>query len=81
MTEQGKPAETSGTEHTAAHDPAEDYKVEGLNLDDVHKDDEDVPAALERETDDGKGGAVVPKADFDSYTEADADVEEKEGDS
>lgn len=30
-------------------------------------DDEDVPAALERKTDDGKGGAVVPKADFDSY--------------
>jgi len=69
------------TTNEPTHDPAEDYKVEGLNLDDVHKDDEDVPAALERETDDGKGGAVVPKADFDAYTEADADVEAKEGDS
>jgi hypothetical protein len=30
-------------------------------------DEEDVPAALERATEDGKGGAVVPKADFESY--------------
>lgn len=30
-------------------------------------DDADVSVALERSTDDGKGGAVVPKADFDSY--------------
>lgn len=73
--------ETVNESNEPTHDPAEDYKVEGLNPADVHKDDEDVPAALERETDDGKGGAVVPKADFDSYTEADADVEEKEGDS
>ena len=63
------------------HDPADDYKVDGLNVDDVHHDEEDVPAALERETDDGKGGAVVPKADFDSYTEGDAALEEKEEDS
>lgn len=73
MTEQDKPAEVS-----EVHDPAEDYKVEGLDLNDVHRDDEDVPAALERETADGKGGAAVPKGDFDSYTEPDADVAEEE---
>lgn len=60
------------------HDPAEDYTADGLELDDVHHDEEDVSAALDRETDDGKGGAVVPKADFESYTEADADVAQEE---
>lgn len=30
-------------------------------------DETDVTAALERETEDGKGGAVVPKSDFESY--------------
>lgn len=36
-------------------------------------DESDVDAALELETDDGKGGAVVPRTDFVSY-EADEDV-------
>lgn len=76
MSEQDNTAEVP-----EVHDPADDYKVEELDPTEVHHDEEDVAAALERETDDGKGGAVVPKADFDSYTEADADVEEKEGDS
>jgi hypothetical protein len=68
--------ETVDESNEQVHDPAEDYKVEGLDTDNVHHDEEDVPAALERETDDGKGGAVVPKADFDSYTEPDADKED-----
>lgn len=41
-------------------------------------DETDVPAALENDTDNGKGGAVVPKADFESYTDPEAD--EKESD-
>jgi hypothetical protein len=36
-------------------------------------DDTDVKEALDRETDDGKGGAVVPGSDFESY-EAGEDV-------
>lgn len=35
------------------------------------EDDTDVPAALERQTDDGKGGAVVPRTDFVSYEAGD----------
>lgn len=61
-------------QHAAAsevHDPAEDYKVEVPE--NPHHDDTDVPAALERETDDGKGGAVVPAEDFVAYTDPDAD--------
>jgi hypothetical protein len=30
-------------------------------------DETDVSEALKRDTDDGKGGAVVPSGDFDSY--------------
>ena len=30
-------------------------------------DDNDVDVILNSETEDGKGGAVVPKADFESY--------------
>lgn len=36
-------------------------------------DETDVPAALDATTDDGKGGAVVPKTDFVSY-DADENV-------
>lgn len=46
--------------------------------DNPHHDEEDVPAALERETDDGKGGAVVPKEDFESYEDPSADRPENE---
>lgn len=53
-------------------DPAQE--IDSYQLpDNPHHDDEDVPAALSSETDDGKGGAVVPKADFESYTDPDAD--------
>jgi hypothetical protein len=44
--------------------------------DNPHFDEEDVPAALERQTEDGKGGAVVPSEDFVSYTDPNADKQE-----
>jgi hypothetical protein len=56
------------------HDPAQDYEVEVTE--NPHCDEQDVAVALESETDDGKGGAVVPKADFVSYEDSDADQEE-----
>lgn len=62
--------------HTAG--PVEDPDVETSQYairDNPHHDEEDVPAALERDTDDGKGGAVVPKADFESYADPQADKE------
>lgn len=55
----------TSTEQTAVHDPALDYQVDVTE--DPHHDDTDVPSALQRETDDGKGGAVVPKPDFEAY--------------
>jgi len=59
----------------AVVDPGED--TDGYVVpENPHYDDVDVPAALERETDDGKGGAVVPKTDFESYTDPEADVKE-----
>jgi len=60
------------TEPIDIHDPADDYQATEIP---EHHDDTDVEAALERETDDGKGGAVVPKANFESYATVDADVE------
>jgi hypothetical protein len=65
---------TEQEQHAAAsevHDPAEDYKAEVPET--PHHDETDVPAALERETEDGRGGAVVPAEDFVSYTDPDAD--------
>lgn len=56
-------------------DPAEDT-AQYTPADQPHHDEEDVPAALENDTDDGKGGAVVPKEDFVSYTDPEADREE-----
>jgi len=66
MTEQEQPTKE-------VHDPAEDYKVEFSDAGSPHHDDTDVDTALDRETDDGKGGAVVPKEDFGSYTDPGAD--------
>lgn len=40
-----------------------------------HHDESDVNAALANDTDDGKGGAAVPRSDFDSYASPDADAE------
>lgn len=51
-------------------DPADKYTEEDVNFQDAEtaeSDDSDVKTALERETQDGKGGAVVPAADFESY--------------
>lgn len=63
--------------HTAGpvQDPA-DETAQYAVPDNPHHDDTDVDAALERDTDDGKGGAVVPAEDFESYTDPDADKEE-----
>jgi len=57
-------------------DPAENYVADAPEQ--PHQDETDVPAALENDTDDGKGGAVVPKEDFESYADpaADQTVEE-----
>jgi hypothetical protein len=57
------------------HDPDLDYQEDEVPGD---HDDTDVEAALaeNNETDDGKGGAVVPKADFESYADSSADKEE-----
>jgi hypothetical protein len=55
-------------------DPASDYVAEVPE--NPHHDDTDVPAALENDTDDGKGGAVVPKADFVSYADPNAEKED-----
>lgn len=75
------------TDHTAGpvQDPAEEYKVD-LPVKNPHHDETDVDEALKRETDDGKGGAVVPKEDFQSYTDPTADkvvepIEPQEGNS
>jgi hypothetical protein len=67
----------SETHHTSG--PVEDPAVETAKHavpDQPHHDEEDVAAALERETDDGKGGAVVPAEDFVSYTDPNADKQE-----
>jgi hypothetical protein len=67
----------SETHHTTG--PVEDPAVETDKHevpDNPHHDETDVPEALERETDDGKGGAVVPAEDFESYTDPNADKQE-----
>lgn len=55
------------------HDPAEDYEVNFEASETAESNDEDVKTALERETQDGKGGAVVPSADFDSFATEDVE--------
>jgi hypothetical protein len=71
MGQHDEAVEVEGTEEEftsdlSPFDPTEIYEVVEPN------DKEDVPAALKRETQDGKGGAVVPKANFVSYA-ADAE--------
>jgi hypothetical protein len=60
--------------HTAGpvQDPAEETSTPEVP-DNPHHDDTDVEKALEQETDDGKGGAVVPKEDFESYDDSSAE--------
>lgn len=63
--------------HTAGpvQDPAEE--TEKLEVpENPHHDETDVPEALEHETHDGKGGAVVPAEDFVSYTDPECDKQE-----
>jgi len=74
MTDQEQPA-------GEVRDPAEDYKVEFSDAENPHHDDTDVQEALDRDTDDGKGGAVVPKEDFESYTDPGAETPEQENQS
>jgi len=59
---------------TQAIDPAEER--DDIIPDNPHHDETDVEEALDRDTDDGKGGAVVPKADFESYAVPEADKED-----
>lgn len=60
--------------HTAGpvQDPAEETEQYAVP-DNPHHDDTDVETALEHDTDDGKGGAVVPRDDFESYADESAD--------
>ena len=67
---EAKDIEKEFTSDLEPYDPTVNYEVAEPH------DEEDVPAALERETQDGKGGAVVPKANFVSYA-ADAKEESK----
>jgi hypothetical protein len=46
-----------------------------------HYDDEDVPAALKRETQDGSGFKTedeLPESDFESFAEADVEMTEED---
>lgn len=56
-------------------DPAVETEAYAVR-EDPHHDDTDVDAALVNDTDDGKGGAVVPKEDFVSYEDPEADKED-----
>ena len=60
-------------------DPAEETAGYAVP-DNPHHDDTDVDAALERKTDDGKGGAVVPGEDFVSYTAPECDKPDEQED-
>lgn len=53
--------EVEFTSDLEPYDPNKTYEIAEAH------DEEDVPAALERETHDGQGGAVVPRANFVSF--------------
>jgi len=57
------------------HDPADDYEVDVPGGVPGDRDDVDVPLALMKETDDGKGDDEVPPSDFQGYTDPSADQE------
>ena len=65
-TTESEVADGDFTSDLAPFDPTQKYEISESH------DEEDVPAALKRDTQDGKGGAVVPKANFVSYA-ADAE--------
>lgn len=55
----------------AEHEKSTDAELTEEDMDfeeTAESHDEDVESALQRETQDGKGGAVVPKATFKSYS-------------
>jgi hypothetical protein len=57
------------------HDPADDYQVDESAGTPGDRDDVDVPLALMKDTDDGKGDDDVPPSDFQGYTDPSADQE------
>jgi hypothetical protein len=63
--------------HTAGpvQDPA-DETAPYAAPENPHHDETDVDEALDQDTDDGKGGAVVPKSDFEAYAVPEADKED-----
>lgn len=66
------------TEDNKTHevpDPADGYELELDPSEVAESVDSDVDAALERETSDGKGGAVVPKSDFVSFATDNVETE------
>jgi hypothetical protein len=55
-------------------DLPEDHVVDEENLETAESNDDDVTEALKKDdTEDGKGGAVVPRADFVSFSEGDVE--------
>ena len=65
MSDETQP-EVTEVETAEDYDVTQDYAT-------AESDDTDVESALERETQDGKGGAVVPKSDFDSFATDDVE--------
>lgn len=57
--------ETEFTSDLEPYDPNKTYEIAESH------DDTDVQACLDAETDDGRGGAVVPRANFVSFAEDD----------
>lgn len=58
-------------------DTTDEYELEIDPNEVAESHDEDVDSALERETQDGKGGAVVPKATFKSYATDEVEKQEQ----
>jgi len=67
--------ETFTTEESSEFEGTVEYK-DATDVAESH--DEDVEQALERETDDGKGGAVVPRTNFESYATEGVETDDKE---
>jgi hypothetical protein len=71
MDEQGKHAAEDVTDVTPDEAPEDLDNAETADA----NDQADVPAALQRDTDDGKGGAVVPASDFEGFAGEDVENE------
>lgn len=76
-----KATKVTSNEESTPGDPGTDetpaQPVEVSPEEQVHYDDTDVPAALERETQDGKGDDQVPEADFQSFATEGVENEEQ----